>query len=103
MKVFICSPLRGNTEEIVELNKSYCRSKCEEAVKLGFTPLAPHLYFTQFLDDNIENERDLGINMGLEWLRECDEIWVCGPRISEGMQKEINYALKLGIDIVYKD
>lgn len=58
---------------------------------LGNLPIAPHLYFTQFLGED-NKERDLGILMGLELMELCDEVWVFGETISEGMRREIEYA-----------
>lgn len=35
-----------------------------------------HIYFfTQFLDDNKQNERELGLFFGLALLTMCDEMW----------------------------
>ena len=39
--------------------------------------------------------------MGLELLKRCDEIWVCGDEISQGMQGEIDLAAKLHIPTIY--
>jgi hypothetical protein len=36
------------------------------------------------------------MDMGLQLLELCDELWVFGPRISEGMKAEIELARKLG-------
>ena len=83
--VFICSPLRGNIEENLRKAKEYCR---EEVLK-GNVPIAPHVYFTQFLDEHDETERNMGIVCGIELLKICDEMRVCGDIISEGMKKEI--------------
>jgi hypothetical protein len=55
----------------------------------GNIPIAPHVYFTQFLDENSEEERTLGISMGIELLKMCDELRVCGDKITEGMKMEI--------------
>ena len=64
--------------------------------------LAPHIYFTQFLNDEKQEERIIGMNMGLIWLKECDEIWVfCQNGISSGMKAEIEYAEKIKIPIRY--
>ncbi|WP_243007242.1 DUF4406 domain-containing protein [Anaerotruncus sp. AF02-27] len=41
----------------------------------------------------------MGIQAGLELLSRCDELWVCGPEISAGMQREIQFAKGLGIPI----
>ena len=64
-------------------------------------PFALHLLFTRFLDDLKPEERELGCRMGLEVLEKCDELWVMGPRISEGMAAEIEYAERLGIQTHY--
>ena len=45
---------------------------------LGLLPITSHIYSTQFLDDNIPKERQLGLNIGLELLSECQEMWVFG-------------------------
>ena len=97
-KIFICSPYRGNVEENIRKAKEYSRSCCKQ----GMIPLTPHLYFTQFLDDENEEERELGIQMGLELLAECSEVWVFGNP-SSGMKKEISFAKKLGIPVIQKD
>ncbi len=54
-----------------------------------------HLY--SVLDDEDEDERNAGIDMGLELLNICDELWAFGDKISEGMLNEIESAKSLGI------
>ena len=83
-KVFVCSPLRGKYKENIKNAKKYCR---EIALK-GKLPIAPHIYFTQFLKDTSVKERKLGIKMGIELLKICDEIKIFGEP-TEGMKKEI--------------
>lgn len=105
-KVFICSPLRpiGATEEERTRELAHnCRIAevaCKCAVRLGYMPLAPHLFFPLFLSDNDPEEREAGIRFGLEWLKECDEIWVIGQRVSEGMKREIVAAVERGIPVI---
>ena len=65
-------------------------------------PLAAHLLFPTFLDDNIQEERETGMKGTLELLSRSDEVWVYGEKISEGMKKEIELAQRLGIPVVYK-
>jgi len=86
-KVFICSPYRGNIENNINKVKYYCKDIFEQ----GYLPIAPHLYFPQFLDDDNDYERKSGILMGKELLSECDEIWVFGEQ-TEGMKEEIEFA-----------
>lgn len=104
-KVFICSPFQprdGTLEERLEdlyRNQEMARFACRYAVSRGDMPLAPHLYFPQFLSDSDADEREAGIQFGLELLTECDELWVIGQRVSEGMRREIRTAQELGLPI----
>ena len=95
--VYICSPLRGAIEENIKKAHRYC----EYAAGCGVIPLAPHTIFTAYLQDTIPEQRALGLKMGLELLKRCDEIWVCGDEISRGMQGEIDLAAKLHIPTIY--
>lgn len=97
-KVFICSPYKGDVEKNIMAAKIYCRN----AIDAGYLPIAPHLYFTRFLNDENKDERRLGIELGLELMRECHEVWVCGDVISEGMRDEIEFATQIEIPIVLK-
>lgn len=75
------------------------RQYCKYVANRGHIPYAPHLLFTQFMDDTIPEERAAGIAMGKEMLKRCDELWVFGEVISEGMASEIDLAKELGIPI----
>lgn len=86
--VYVCSPFRGDVEHNVERARNYCRQISE----LGKVPIAPHLYFPQFLNDDDPIERLRGISFGLELMLFCEEVWVFGDVISEGMRLEIEYA-----------
>ena len=97
-KIFVCSRLRGDYEKNLEVAKSLCRI----VAMMGDIPIAPHVYFTQFLKEGVESERKLGIDLGLELLRGCDEIWVFDFNgVSEGMEQEVNFALTNKIPIKY--
>lgn len=69
--------------------------------KCGHLPFAPHLFFPQFLSEDIKRERDDRIKLGLKILEMCDEIWVIGDEISSGMGIEIGFAEGNGIPIIY--
>lgn len=96
--VYIASPLRGDIEGNLIKATAYCAA----AAKAGVTPIAPHLYFSSFLDDTIKEERIQGMDMGITLLDRCDELWVFG-RPSAGMQAEIERAEKLGIKVKHID
>lgn len=95
-KIYICSPYRGD----VELNVGKTREYCKEAILKGYIPIAPHIYFTQFLDDNNAQERELAFGINKTLIEECCKLWVCGDYISEGMQIEIDFANFIGIPVV---
>ena len=86
--VYICSPYSGDIETNVEAAKRYSRL----AVDKGYIPLTPHLLFPQFLDDDIPEERELGLFFGNILMSKCSEVWVFGERISAGMESEIKRA-----------
>ena len=45
--VYICSPYSGNVNHNIEMARKYCRF----AVDKHYLPIAPHLLFTQFMND----------------------------------------------------
>lgn len=94
--VYICSPYAGD----VETNVRFARAACLYATGQACAPVAVHLIYPQILDDNIPAQRDAGIKMGLRVLASCDELWICGSRISHGMSCEITEAGRLGIPII---
>ena len=86
--VYICSPYAGDVETNVQKARRYCRF----AVDKGYIPIAPHLLFTQFLNDDSPKERQLGIFFGNAVMSKCSEVWVFGEYISNGMEAEIKRA-----------
>jgi hypothetical protein len=95
--VYVCSPYRGDTEFNVKRAKGYCRF----VIRRNAVPFAPHLLYPQFLNDNDKNERETGLKCGMEILRRCDQIWVFGETVSEGMAQEIAAAKQCGTVIRY--
>lgn len=86
--VYICSPYLGNIAGNVENARRYSRFAFEK----GYIPIAPHLLFTQFLDDTNPKERELGLHFGNVLMSLCREVWVFGDAISAGMEIEIKRA-----------
>ena len=86
--VYICSPFSGDVEGNVKNARRYSRF----AVDKGYIPIAPHLLFPQFLDDDNPDERELGLFFGNALMSKCAEVWVFGSHISSGMEAEIKRA-----------
>ena len=72
MKLIIVeSPYAGD----IERNVAYAKAALVDCLKRGEAPIASHLLYTQpgVLDDNIPEERKLGIDAGLAWRRVADK------------------------------
>ena len=101
--IFICSPYRADEADLLERAKTMqrnielARKGCRIAVERDYIPFAPHLFFPQFLNE--EAERSTGIMMGVQMLSLCDELWVLGRKVTDGMAKEISYARYLGMPV----
>ena len=95
--VYICSKYRGDTEK----NSADALKYCRFAVRRGCIPIAPHIFFTHsgILDDTDPNEWKLGMLIGLVLLDRCEEVWVFGNELSEGMKREYDRAVKRNIKV----
>lgn len=94
--VYIASPYAGD----VEANVAFAKAACRYAIEQGATPVAVHLLYPQLLDDSVPAEREMGLQMGLRVLEACDELWLCGERISQGMRAEFSTAKQMGIPVI---
>ena len=95
--VYICSPYAGD----VETNVRGARRYCQFAVEQKCIPIAAHLLFPQFLNDDDDEQRSLGLYMGCVLMGKCAEVWVFGETVSSGMAKEIKKAQIRGMPIRY--
>ena len=95
--VYICSPYSGDTERNIANARKYSRF----AVDRHYLPITPHIYFTQFMNDNIPEERETAIFMNWALMSKCVELWVFGEYISHGMKAEIERAKRKHMKIRY--
>jgi len=102
--VLVCSPLRATEIYSVDDNLKFAALACQFVTRMGYAPFAPHLFCTQFLDEKNEVHRRKGMDIGLSFLRHCDEIWVFRRSKmdvnSQGMNAEIHQAIRDGIRVV---
>lgn len=82
----------------VDFNKSVAKYFAKQIVYEGNRPVVPHLFYTQFLDDSFDYERNMGLTFGQLDLTECDEflLVVIDGVISAGMKGEIAVLSRLG-------
>ena len=91
-KVYICAPLGGDVQQNLQQAKRYAKY----ALKCGATPVVPHFY-ALLLNDDDPKEREIGMAAGLSLLWFCDEMWVFGDRVTEGMERELQFCKNLNI------
>ena len=95
--VFICSPYAGDIERNTERAREYSHF----AVSKNCIPIAPHLLFPQFMEEDDPAQRSLGIFFGLVLQSKCREVWVFGRTISKGMAVEIAKARERKLPVRY--
>ena len=83
-KVYICAPLGGDVKGNLEKVRRYTKY----ALLCGTAPVVPHFY-ALCLDDNNPEERKIGMAAGCSLLWFCDELWLFGDEITEGMSAEL--------------
>ena len=95
--VYVCSRYRAKTSDERLQNIELAKYACERVIQMGAIPIAPHLYFTRFLDDNVEFERDFGMEAGKKMMEMCSSFFVLtvDEEISEGMDEEIKYMTEI--------
>lgn len=93
--VYICSPFSsdvpGNTQKAIRYSRF--------AVDSHAIPIAPHLLFPLFMDE--ETERDLAMFMDMVILGRCEELWVFGGTVSAGMKAKIDKAKRKNMTVRY--
>ena len=91
--VLLESPYAGD----IERNIAYARMCMKDSFKRGEAPFASHLLYTQegILNDGVKQEKDLGIEAGLEWgkLAELTAVYI-DYGITSGMQYGIENAYR---------
>ncbi|MBN2747169.1 MAG: hypothetical protein JXR34_10630 [Bacteroidales bacterium] len=86
LKVIIESPYAGD----ITKNIAYARKCVLDSLKRGEAPIASHLLYTQpdILNDDIPEERKLGIAAGLAWKDVADlHVFYTDLGWSDGMQE----------------
>ena len=94
-RVYIASPYRGDRQQ----NEAFAKMAVSYAIQQEVVPIAPHLLYPQVLDDDDPIERAIGIVLAKSLLIVCDELWLCGDRITEGMKAEWELAREMQIPV----
>jgi hypothetical protein len=82
----VCHPFSGDPVGNVEKIKRICR----QLVDQGALPIAPQLCLPAFIDE--ATERELALDLCLEFVGLCDEVGVFDESVTSGMGREIDRA-----------
>ena len=92
-RIYICSPLSAKTKKGI-------RKNVKRAVEYGgvvaraelgnkYLPVVPHT-LALMLDDDNPKHREAGIAFDMRFLALCEEVWVFGEELTDGMKREID-------------
>ena len=90
--IYVCAPLGGRIYKHIGEAIEYSRF----VFKCGAIPIVPH-FFAFSLNDKIPEERNMGLVAGRLLLLYCDEMWIFGEHITEGMVGEMKLCEETGI------
>ena len=94
-RVYICAPYDGENTRSREKIWGYCLFARERT----YAPIAPFLYYPQFMPEIYEKEMQLMRSLALRDLLTCEEIWVFGNKVTPEMENEISCASSHGLNI----
>ena len=97
-KVYIISRYSAETWQERRFNREVAKYFCREITREGKRPVAPHLFYTQFLSDEDPRERRLGLDFAIKDLDECSSflLVIVDGVISSGMRGELEHLTRIG-------
>jgi len=104
--VILESPFGSPDPNVVQANIEYARRCVRDCLLRGEAPYASHLLYTQrlVLDDQVQEERDLGIRAGFAWRHLARMTVVYVDRgITSGMAAGIRNACSHNVPVVYRE
>lgn len=109
--VVIESPFASSSPLLRKAHRLYAETAMRHALLEGKVPVASHVFYTDALDDTLEDERTLGMEAGFVLGDVSKECWVfVDLGVSEGMLAGARRAdergtpiMLMSMDITYKD
>ena len=94
--VYIAHPLGSGPDR--EKNLANAAKWVAWAAEQGVAPIADWIVLASQWEETTGN-RERGIAIDLELVKRCDEIWLCGGRVSPGMAQELHEATLHGAKV----
>ena len=90
-RIYVCHPFANDPAGNIERVRAISQFLIDD----GALPIAPHLYLPQLVDE--ASGREQALALCLELLGTCDEVRVFGDLVTEGMERELREAKRLGL------
>ena len=102
---YIIHPLKGDEFFTLEQNLERVKNICKSLYSKELMPISVALYFTQFMDDTKQEDRELGLEFDLEILRRdfIDKILAYGHKVSRGMGLELALVKERKLPLIPKE
>ncbi len=97
--VYIAHPLSAPTREGIDANRRAASKWVAWAVLQGVSPVCSWIVLTGEFEETPEN-RARGLACDLAQVGRCDEVWLVGGRVTEGMRLEERHARERLIAVV---
>lgn len=102
--IYIATPYRAKTKDQFEKQLNYTKDLAAKQVAEDNDVIVPHLYYPQFLNDDIPEERVAGMESAKRLIKVCGKVLVGAKHgISQGVQAEIDYAKENNILVEFVD
>lgn len=95
--IYVAHPFAGRLANILKT-----RMVCRRIVNAGDVPVAPALYCSMYLREEVPEERKAGLAIAISLLEMCDEVWAFPAPATSFVHEEVKRACALGIPVVEK-
>lgn len=95
--VYIAHPLGAASDRAENIERA-SRWFAWAAMVPGLIPVASWITLARYWPETDAN-RERGMLIDKQLIARCDEVWLCGPRISPGMRQEADHAKACGISV----
>ena len=89
--VYIAHRLSGDWDANIADARLWVRA----AIDCGYAPVAPYLMTEGILHE--PEDREIGLQLDEAFVEVCDELWLCGETVSDGMAREAARAVNCGV------
>jgi hypothetical protein len=97
--IYLAHPLGADTKEGIQRNLHNAKLWFKWACDHYWPDAAFNMSWVmncEVYDDANAEDRDRGMQRNYQHIKRCDELWLLGPRVSNGMEEEARFARRIG-------